>query len=418
MELFFCQAQGSSMTREGCGNLWKKAETLRSEGASLMGAQLMQCKMCLDCPLGKAHHAGEKPTEWPPRDREHWPKGPITIREVNVRPFATEPPKKPAPSTELPKPELVKPKTALRILPQDMDRPVGPRPQDTVPPRSLPPSPAAPKVTPPSPQAPTATPPSPVAPIERVRPPVKRPGAGRPAALYTYCGEVLTAVQWCKRNEIKLLGINPALMRMRRNKGWDDAKILSTPANAKAAGRAEPAVDFGNLSPNTIQAINDAITSFLLSPRESDVLTAIVRNIPRHELASAMGISENTIKRLVNRMVQKMGVRDSQAAAKYVLTKAVRMTHPIKEQTMPDPSPQMPESPVQERRLNIYTTGQVLDSKSEMAREARTEVDDELIVEDLEIAAMARIARALRKLSDEERRRVLAWMTMRYGSTS
>ncbi len=93
-------------------------------------------------------------------------------------------------------------------------------------------------------------------------------------------------------NRAQLLGIEIAI------KPEMTLNVRAFLARARAARSAGPAV---------LRAVDAFAQKNAVSPRERDLLRAIGRGIPRAALDAELGLSENTVKTLVRRILRKTG---------------------------------------------------------------------------------------------------------------
>jgi hypothetical protein len=408
MELFFCQPTNTSLTREGCGRNWSKAKELKAEGAKDTSAALSTLRNCIGCPLGEAHVNGEQPDAWPDGR-------PLNLRTVNLRPFATEPPKKPetkkvslpvaVPIPEKPKKSSPAPAPILsyghdKKMPETSGSVSLYVAHDPVTSEPLVTSGATPE------EAKQKMDAVPHVVIEKKAEPKKlkrevgraerKPPTGRPPAKYVFKGVSKTAVDWAKEQFVKDLGLTPALIRMRRNKGWDDDKIFTT-KNVVAQGATYPVeLDLDGLKPEIAHAVNSIIKEFRLTNRTSDALIAIAKGMDRDSFGVLLGMKYATVKTTYGRLFSALG-RHSEAE---VMRLIVERT-PSSESQM-ETKVDTTGGPVS---VSVPPGTRLIAESSVLAP----------VVEDPEIAAMSALANAMTPLGPDARRRVLSWASSRYG---
>lgn len=81
-----------------------------------------------------------------------------------------------------------------------------------------------------------------------------------------------------------------------------------------------------DVSRRTVAAAREVSASCGLTAREHDILELVALGVPRERLASELGISENTLKTLIRRVLQKCNESRIEALARAVLDEVVSLS--------------------------------------------------------------------------------------------
>jgi hypothetical protein len=89
MMVLVCKPLGTKLTRSACGTRHEAAA--RAGERRQLGNTKVACSTCATCPVGRAHHAGDRP--------EHWPDGsPIEVVEIEAASTERIGPPRPTPA--------------------------------------------------------------------------------------------------------------------------------------------------------------------------------------------------------------------------------------------------------------------------------------------------------------------------------
>jgi hypothetical protein len=416
MELFFCPPVSTSLTREGCAKLFVKARDLLASGTARTSSLMDSCRPCIKCPVGEAHEKNQFVTEWPDGTK-------LNIREVSLRPFASEPPKKPS---KLPAPTIV---------PVPVPEPVRAHVADSVPYADVRGTEVQVQVLGPvpdvvlKPEFVLQTKPASDYDYEYItegaahlQDKVEREEGvnrrnmvpGRPAALYTHAGKTMTAVDWCKDEIAINMGLTPSLLRARRNKGWEDDKIFTTPVAVTQGAMYPMELDINELPVDMAKVVNSIIKEFELTNRTGDALISIVMGMDRVALGQKLGVKYNTVKTTYHRLFSVLGLSSEAEVMRMVTERLVSSTKPKDEgeETMPADD--------KYKKSLRWVEGQLRCVEEEPRKQVpvvakQADEDDD---HDRELEAMNACVRALKSLDDNERARVLTWICSRFNVTA